>query len=478
MILKKNTSFFIFFFLISAFSILKNVNLEDYWIDEMFSFFIADPSLDFLSTFNRHHNIEQIPITFNILLKYFYYFFGYDVYKGRFLVAFFGILNIFISYKIAITFKDHSKFYLFFVFLIAINIFLIKYSLELRPYSLLALTTNLSILFFFKYLNDERKLNYLNLILWTTITSLIHPFGLIVLFSYILFFLFNMNLVKKNQILPVALSFIMLTLFYLSYFINLNELTSWIPKLRLKFFTDFFFTKFFGSRILGIAHLITLIVLVVIFFKKVIKSKKLNFLIIILILAYLLPLIFAVIFKNILIDRYLIFIIMPILLLVSNLIALIKNSKVRFYLFAFLITITIGNFLTENVFRNLIFEKDLSKPNFDEAFLYIEENNKSKYQMYILPSAQDNLGEKKFFYEQVDRSLKNYVQKFVFYKNYKTNLINSINDNDYLNSTFWILCYKDIEFSKCKVPLEKDKFKAIIEKDLKFLKIIKMTKII
>lgn len=98
--------------------------------------------------------------------------------------------------------------------------------------------------------------------------------------------------------------------------------------------------------------------------------------------------------------------------------------------------------------------------------------------MYILPSAQDNLGEKKFFYEQVDRSLKNYVQKFVFYKNYKTNLINSINDNDYLNSTFWILCYKDIEFSKCKVPLEKDKFKAIIEKDLKFLKIIKMTKII
>lgn len=169
---------------------------------------------------------------------------------------------------------------------------------------------------------------------------------------------------------------------------------------------------------------------------------------------------------------------MPILLLVSNLIALIKNSKVRFYLFAFLITITIGNFLTENVFRNLIFEKDLSKPNFDEAFLYIEENNKSKYQMYILPSAQDNLGEKKFFYEQVDRSLKNYVQKFIFYKNYKTNLINSINDYDYLNSTFWILCYKDIEFSKCKVPLEKDKFKAIIEKDLKFLKIIKMTKII
>lgn len=477
MILKKNTYFFIIFFLIGAFFILRNINLENYWIDEMFSFFIADPSLDFLSTFNRHHNIEQIPITFNILLKYFYYFFGYDIYKGRFLVAFFGILNIFISYKIAITFKDHQKFYLFFVFLIAINIFLIKYSLELRPYSLLALTTNLSILFFFKYLNDERKLNYLNLILWTTITSLIHPFGLIVLFSYILFFLFNMNLIKKNQILPVALSFITLTLFYLFYFINLNELTSWIPELRLKFFTDFFFTKFFGSRILGIAHLITLIVLVVIFFKKVIKSRKLNFLITIILLAYLLPLIFAVIFKNILIDRYLIFIILPALLLISNLIALINNPKARFYLFAFLIIITIGNFLTENVFRNLIFEKNLSKPNFDEAFLFIEENNKEKYQMYILPSTQDNLGEKKFFYEQVDKSLKNYVQKFVFYKNYKTNFINSINDNDYLNSTFWILCYKDIEFSKCKVPLEKDKFKAIIEKDLKYLKIIKMTKI-
>lgn len=478
MILKKNISFFIIFFLIGAFFILRNINLEDYWIDEMFSFFIADPSLDLSSTFDRHHNIEQIPITFNILLKYFYYFFGYDIDKGRLLVAFFGISNIFISYKIAITFKDHQKFYPFFVFLITINIFLIKYSLELRPYSLLALTTNLSILFFFKYLNDERKLNYLNLILWTTITSLIHPFGLIVLFSYILFFLFNMNLVKKNQILPVALGFIMLTLFYLFYFINLNELTSWIPKLRLKFFTDFFFTKFFGSRILGIAHLITLIVLVVIFFKKVIKSRKLNFLLIILLLAYLLPLIFAVIFKNILIDRYLIFLILPILLLISNLIALINNPKTRFNLFAFLIIITIGNFFTENVFKNLIFEKNLSKPDFDEAFLFIEENNKEKYQMYILPSAQDNLGEKKFFYEQVDKSLKNYVQKFIFFKNYKTSLINSINDNDYLNSTFWILCYKDIEFSKCKVPLEKDKFKAIIVKDLKYLKIIKMTKII
>lgn len=477
MILRNKSSFFIFFFLIGAFFILKNINLEDYWIDEMFSFFIADPSLDFLSTFNRHHNIEQIPITFNILLKYFYYFFGYDVHKGRFLVAIFGILNIFISYKIAVTFKDHQKFYLFFIFLITMNIFLIKYSLELRPYSLLALSTNLSILYFFRYLNDERKLNYLNLVLWTIITSFVHPFGLIVLFSYILFFLFNMNLVKKYQIIPIALGLVMLTLFYFFYFINLNELTSWIPKLSLKFFTDFFFTKFFGSRILGMAHLITLIALSFIFFKKVITSKKLTFLVIILTLAYLLPLIFAVIFKNILIDRYLIFIILPILLLISNLISLIKNSKVRFNLFFFLIIITIGNFLTENIFRNLIFEKDFGKPNFSEAFLFIEENNKEKYQMYILPSAQDNLGEKKFFYEQVDKSLKNYVEKIIFYKNYKTNLIDSIKGNNYLNSTFWILCYKDIDFSKCKVPLKKDKFSVIKEKNLKYLKIIRIKKI-
>ena len=286
-----------------------------------------------------------------------------------------------------------------------------------------------------------------------------------------------MNLVKKYQIIPIALGLVMLTLFYFFYFINLNELTSWIPKLSLKFFTDFFFTKFFGSRILGMAHLITLIALSFIFFKKVIASKKLTFLVIILTLAYLLPLIFAVIFKNILIDRYLIFIILPILLLISNLISLIKNSKVRFNLFFFLIIITIGNFLTENIFRNLIFEKDFGKPNFSEAFLFIEENNKEKYQMYILPSAQDNLGEKKFFYEQVDKSLKNYVEKIIFYKNYKTNLIDSIKGNNYLNSTFWILCYKDIDFSKCKVPLKKDKFSVIKEKNLKYLKIIRIKKI-
>ena len=66
MTLRKEFSYFLLIFFIGSFFRIKNINLEDYWLDEMFSFYISDPSLDLRSTYSRHNSIEQIPITFNI----------------------------------------------------------------------------------------------------------------------------------------------------------------------------------------------------------------------------------------------------------------------------------------------------------------------------------------------------------------------------------------------------------------------------
>ena len=474
MTLRKEFSYFLLIFFIGSFFRIKNINLEDYWLDEMFSFYISDPSLDLRSTYSRHNSIEQIPITFNILLKYFYSLFGYNTENGRYLVSFFGILNILIAYKIAETFRNFTKFYIFFTICIALNIFLIKYSLELRPYSLLSLTTGISILYFLKYLNNEKEMNFIILFFLATIGALVHPFGLILLFSYIIFFFLNKNLINKNLIFYILIFFIIVFIFYFFYFINLNEITSWIPKLEIKFFTDFFFQKFFGSRILGIFHLLIFFSLIAYFYKDIMKSKKAMFLVFFIISSYLLPLIFAFIFKNILIERYIIFVILPILLLISYSTSLIENKKIRLSIFSFLILITVGNFITEDSFKNLIFKKNLNKPNFEKSFEIIKKKNDKNNQLFILPSVQDNLGEKIFFYEKVDETLNNYIKNYIIHHKLNIEIIDNIKMNKNIKSDFWILCYRDISWSNCKIPLKNKEYKIIEQKNLNHLKIVKI----
>ena len=138
------------FFLIIFISIcfrIYNINYDDFWIDEMISFWVANPEYSFFESLKNHRDIEQVPFFFNLITKIYFQIFGYHDNIARYLPAVSSILSIFVIMDLSRTLSK-SNAYLFSGFLIGLNIFLISYAQELRPYSVLFLFTSLSILFF------------------------------------------------------------------------------------------------------------------------------------------------------------------------------------------------------------------------------------------------------------------------------------------------------------------------------------------
>ena len=144
---------------------IYNLNFDNFWVDEIFSFWVADPSISLKETFSRNNQIEIVPILFNLILKFFFKIFGYNVDIARFVSLFFGFLSIVLVCKLY-TNITKNKNNLLIAFLLSFNIFLIGYSQELRVYSLIFFLVSINLIYFVKIVEDN-KLNILNL-------SLIH----------------------------------------------------------------------------------------------------------------------------------------------------------------------------------------------------------------------------------------------------------------------------------------------------------------
>ena len=94
---KRNLCVFLIFLLAIVFRIY-NLNYEDLWIDEIISFSVADPSLSLRETISYHNKLEQLPILYNLLLKFYFKIFGYNVFYGRYLSSIFGIAAVVVSF--------------------------------------------------------------------------------------------------------------------------------------------------------------------------------------------------------------------------------------------------------------------------------------------------------------------------------------------------------------------------------------------
>lgn len=445
------------------------LNYEDFWIDEIFSFWIADPNISFFETFERHNNIEQIPILFNLILKFFYSFFGYEIKSGRYLVVLFGCLSIIYSYILSLEFKD-KDFRFLFIFLISFNVFLIKYSQELRPYTLIVLLFVLSLLYFFRCIKNQDKFsNFFLFTFFITLLIFVHPFNLILYFSIIFFILFNLIFKKytfKKLNWSLFLSLIFCSIYYLIYFKNLNELTSWIPDLEPKFFTNFFFSKFFGSRSLGIFHLATLIFLIFKFKKKLINSNKFLLLSAVIFFTYLIPILFSFIFKNVLLDRYIIFVIIPVLLIITSFIYFLENKFLRNSLISLFFLLTIINFSTENNFKHFYKNINKTKPDFNSALSKI---NDSKVKNLLIKKTETNIYDKIEFYNLIDNAINTYIKMYIENNNYNLRIIDQLKLKNFKNEHIWILCYTDLDLTNCKIPINNNKF--TVQESLNFSKL-------
>ena len=448
-ILKKNLLIIYFSLVfIGIFTIWYQLNLEDFWLDEMNSFWIADPSISFEESFQRQKKSDyHNPLLFNLLLKKFLYSTKYDPNYARFLPFIFGSISIFffgiLSYQVK---KDNS--FLLTTLLASLSIYLIKYSQEVRPYSLLLMLSIINISLYYLILKKtHRKIIYNYILLFSFIIISVlnystNPFSLIIFFSQITHSFINFFYFKKKDktffflLIPIVSLYLLFNYDYLIHQISFNsyQLSADIVNV----IDGLYFPRFFGSKIMGYIYLFTLIYLIILnrklFFHK---NSHYLLLLIILIYSYLIPFSYSLIKTPVLHDRYIIFVIIPILLLISCLTNEINSKKIKNFIIFLILTSTLSNHYLE------IFNREIKKPEFKEIIKYIKKKNNEK-----------NI----FYYDNTESSalVLNYL------KNLTPTIQNDFNFRDFNNNLpndikkFWLICYTPQVNFDCNIPNSKN----------------------
>jgi len=204
---------------------------------------------------------------------------------------------------------------------------------------------------------------------------------------------------------------------------------------------------------MGLIYLSTLIYLIITFRKKIFFALN-NYLLLffIFLFSYIIPLIYSYLKTPILTDRYIIFVLIPILILISSLIFEIKNIKTRIFLLIFILVPTIINNYIET--KNRI----ITKPEFTK-FL----NNIEKNEFKNLTINAPNKGELKV--------VENYIASLNEFKskNFKIYNINQISKDEKM---LWVVCYEPIIGFDCTLPNNKEnKWKLVTTKQTHLLNV-------
>ena len=309
--------------------------------------------------------------------------------------------------------------------------------------------STINIYLYFFILNELIKnkfYNYLINFIFIIISVLnysTNPFSLIIFFSqiiHIIFIFFYLN--KKNNLL--IFSFLIILFIYL--LTNYNYLTYQISFSSYMLSADMsnvidglYFPRFFGSKIMGYIYLISLLFLIFHQKKKIISNINYSLLVIIFIFSYLIPLIYGLIRTPVLLDRYIIFVLIPVIVLISCLSNEIKSKKIKYFITLILIVSTLSNHYLE------ILKRKNTKPEFIGMIEYIKDSSLEKNIII------------KELYPNSDLVF-NYLNNID--KNMLKNLnLTSLNKNipKTINS-FWLVCYKPDKRINCDIP-EKKKWK-------------------
>jgi len=241
----------------------------------------------------------------------------------------------------------------------------------------------------------------------------------------------------------------------------------WIENPDLGFYSNFFFSSFFGSRLMGVIFLLSLLILIFKDIKIFLKLDIITVFLISIFLGYFLPIIFGYLFKPVLISRYIIFVLIPIILLIGYLIFRIRNSKIKNFIIIFLISITIANHFTEQSVKQFFSDRVPSKPQYKEALEYIAESKIQNYTVIVKNMKSDT---------ETLNSIVNYIDIVDKKNNFNINYVD-LNDKTDFVSQAWVLCPQDINLKECSVPDPLSNYKIIQEQNfnninLKLIKLI------
>ncbi len=434
----------IFFILIGIFLRFYQLNFENYWLDELADFWVADPNITLHATFVRRELVDdQTPYLFQLFLKIYLKFFGYDPEIGRHVPFFFGVLLIpfigILSYQVA---KNNS--FLLTILLVSINIYLIKYSQETRTYTLTFLLSIINLIFYYKIISSDligfkRIYIFFLFVIFSVLSLSSHPFVFIIFFSQIAYSVYSFFVFReKNFLFLLSIPFILIIYLIINYDYLISQLSYneyFLERENWKFYYNYYFSRFFGSKIMGLIYLSTLIFLIIRFRKMILFTSN-NYLplIFILFFSYLIPLIYALLKTPILTDRYIIFVLIPILILISALIFEIGNKKLKIFLFITILIPTIINNYIEVQFRKN------TKPEFTKLLGKLEKHETKNLAFYA-PKV-------------IDEIIVNYIFSVDVYKNNNFKILN-INNISSDAKMLWVICYEPLLGFNCAIPSDK-----------------------
>ena len=195
---------------------------------------------------------------------------------------------------------------------------------------------------------------------------------------------------------------------------------------------------------MGVLFIVLFIFLIYKNFNKKNIINAYTFLIILTILSYVIPLLYGQLFKHILIPRYIIFVLIPIIIIISNYLLELKHSNLKKTLIFIVIVSTLVNLFNEDLIKKVYDRNYFDKPQFSKAiniignsdhveylikFNFNENKNKEEYIIRVYSLYLDYLGKKQKL------KINNIDQSFIKKK----------------GSKFWIICDFDINREGCEI---------------------------
>ena len=452
----RNHIFFLLIIILGSSIRFLSIGHQDLWYDEILTFSIASDQINLYESHFLSTQLDGTPYLFNLILKTFFHIFTYDIVIGKIFLSIISAACILsTSYLTYILSKDNS--YIFAAFLTSLNVFLLDYSSELRVYTFMYFFSSLSIIFYLKSLKAKKNKNFIIFSFISTINSFLHPFSLLIYISFIihLSILFIKKKFMNKKLIISLLVILILNIFYFVYYYiftdNIKE-ESWIQNVDIDFYYHYFFANFFGSRILGVIFLLTLLFLV--FKNYFYKKNNQIFLVILILITYIFPLSFSYLIKPIFIPRYIIFVLIPIITLISILLFQLKNKTLKNSLITFLILIVSLNTLNETSFKKIYKHNYLERPQFAQSLKII---GLSDHKSYTIKFSHIIENKKQSTLKIYNLYLKHLSKKLNLNTKY-------ISENSYLKNSktlYWIIC--DPIINKFNCSLEKNLGVKLIE---------------
>ena len=444
---KIKITFIIFLIFFGSFIRFYNLNFDDLWSDEMVSYWLSNPFYSFSETISLIFE-SNLMVSFEIILKVFHKLFGYDVHVSRYLNALISVFSIILFANLLRKNSVNINSILYGTFLLAFNIFHIRYAMELRSYTLTFFLVLILINLLFEDQYLKKKISYLDyfLIIMSSLLMLFsHSFSIIIIFSlnfYILYLWFFKKNDNSNLIKIFFLNIFIIIFFLIFYLKGVSHTPNWIEQLDISFFTNYFFSNFFGSRLIGGVYLVVLLYLLTKSIKQIINKANINlFFLILIFFSYFLPGIYGFIFEPVLINRYIIFVLIPILFLISHLTFETNFNLVSKIFLSLIIILTFFNHFTENTFKQFYTNIYPSKPEIGKTLKFINKSNSLNYSVLLDVNNKLNINN---VYENY---LNNYTKKLKF----DLNFINYL-DKKSLPNDFWIIHIRDITDTEFKKP--------------------------